>query len=184
MDGNWLNDEIINIYGQLIMHRAQEDINNIYPKIHCFNTFFYANMSKNYNLVRKWTKKIDIFALDYVIVPVHLGNHWTCSVLNFKEKRVEYYDSLHGSAANVLRIMRSYLEQESMDKKKQKFDFSAWTDYAPRDCPAQLNGNDCGVFTCLFMEYTAREQHFDFDGTSMPYFRRRIMWEIMKTKLM
>ena len=39
--------------------------------------------------------QIDIFALDFLIVPVHVGgSHWCLGVINFREKRLEYYDSL------------------------------------------------------------------------------------------
>ncbi|KNC96676.1 uncharacterized protein SPPG_07888 [Spizellomyces punctatus DAOM BR117] len=183
LDGNWLNDEVINFYGQLIMTRAKEDLAR-YPKLHCFNTFFYKYLTQNYGLVRKWTRKFDIFALDYVIMPVHLGNHWTCAVINFKRKRLEYYDSLHGGHSSIFKNLRHYLEQESKDKKKTTVDLSEWTEHVPKNVPVQLNGNDCGVFTCLFMEYTARERAFDFDGTHMPYFRKRIMCEILRKRLM
>ena len=35
-----------------------------------------------------------ILDLDRVIVPVHLGNHWTCALLDLAAKEVVYYDSL------------------------------------------------------------------------------------------
>jgi sentrin-specific protease 1 len=41
--------------------------------------------------------KMDIFALDKIIVPVHLGTHWCLAVINMRKKRVEYYDSLGGT---------------------------------------------------------------------------------------
>ena len=43
-----------------------------------------------------------------------------------------------------------YLKDESLKKKKVKFDMSDWTTENIQDCPRQLNGNDCGVFSCMF----------------------------------
>jgi hypothetical protein len=31
-----------------------------------------------------------LFAFDRIIIPVHLGNHWTCGLINFKDKRIEF----------------------------------------------------------------------------------------------
>ncbi|KAJ3276854.1 hypothetical protein HDV01_002909 [Terramyces sp. JEL0728] len=150
---NWLNDQIINFYGELIMDRAKKDAK--YPKIHIFNTFFYENLStKGYSSVRRWSKKFDVFGLDMVIIPVHLGMHWVCSAINLKQKRVEYYDSLHGSNERCL-----------------------------SDIPAQHNGYDCGVFTCMFMEYLSREADFEFGQKHMEYLRKRVAHEIINTKL-
>ena len=52
----------------------------------------------------------DVFAMDLVIVPIHChGNHWTLAVINFKQRRFEYYDSLRGgpdvARADAARIL-------------------------------------------------------------------------------
>jgi len=38
-----------------------------------------------------------------------LGNHWVCSAINFKKKRFEYYDSLHGGQRNALHVISFYI---------------------------------------------------------------------------
>ena len=35
-----------------------------------------------------------IFDLDYLLIPLHLGVHWACGVVNFKLKRFEYVTAL------------------------------------------------------------------------------------------
>ena len=51
------------------------------PSVETFNTFFYPKLRSNgYSSVRRWTKKIDIFSVDILLVPVHLGVHWCLSV--------------------------------------------------------------------------------------------------------
>ncbi|RKO83586.1 hypothetical protein BDK51DRAFT_23192, partial [Blyttiomyces helicus] len=180
----WLNDEIINMYCQMVMKRCKSNPER-YPAVHCFNTFFYKFMcDTGYNAVRKWTKKIDIFALDAVIIPVHLGMHWCCAIINIAKKRFEYYDSMHGGPGSCLQTLRKYLTAEHLDKKRSPIDLSSWTDYSPRDIPAQENGFDCGVFTCMWMEYASRREPFDFSQTNMPYLRQRIVAEILQSQLM
>ncbi|KAJ3152501.1 SUMO1 sentrin specific peptidase 1 [Geranomyces variabilis] len=181
----WLNDEVINYYGQMILARNKAQPEK-HPKVHIFNTFFYERLQASpfYQNVRRWTKKVDIFGLDKVIAPLHLGNHWTCGVINMRDKRFEYYDSLGPhSSSQIFSNLRNYVKHEWADKMGGEFDFDGWSDYAPMDVPRQLNGNDCGVFTSLFMDYAAADEPFDFDGEGMEYWRRRIMYEILRGRL-
>jgi sentrin-specific protease 1 len=76
--------------------------------------------------------KFDVFEKDYVIIPVHLGMHWCCSVIDFTQKKFRYFDSLHGNNSKCLRLLREYLEQESLDKKKLPYDTSDWADETPK----------------------------------------------------
>ena len=48
---------------------------------------------------------------------------------------------------------RDYLNDESKDKKGVEFDLSSWTASTPKDIPYQMNGSDCGVFTCMVSVY-------------------------------
>ena len=44
---------------------------------------------------------------------------------------------------------REYLKHEHLDKKGSELHLSGWTDFSPKDIPAQTNSSDCGVFTCM-----------------------------------
>ncbi|PKK16440.1 sentrin-specific protease 1-like, partial [Columba livia] len=71
---NWLNDEIINFYMNLLMERSKE---KGLPAVHAFNTFFFTKLkTAGYQAVKRWTKKVDIFSVDLLLVPIHLGVHW------------------------------------------------------------------------------------------------------------
>lgn len=78
---NWLNDEIINFYMSLICERSKSDQSQTYLKTHAFTTFFYPKLIKDgYTMLRRWTRKIDIFSFDLILIPLHLGLHWTLAV--------------------------------------------------------------------------------------------------------
>ena len=47
-----------------------------------------------------------------------MGMHWCLSVINFKKKRFEYYDSLFGQNDRCLTLLKEYIINESLDKKK------------------------------------------------------------------
>ncbi|PCH33418.1 cysteine proteinase [Wolfiporia cocos MD-104 SS10] len=190
----WLNDEIINFYGQLILDRAEAmkentDTNAPKPlKVHLFNTFFWSKLQgQGYEKARlaKWTKRIDIFDKDIVLIPVnHDNTHWTAAAINFKKKRIESYDSMGYIRHNVFKLLRQYLDDEHRNKKKAPFDFTGWVDHTMEDIPLQENAFDCGVFTCQFLEALSRgEETFRFKQIDMPYLRRRMVWEIGHAKL-
>jgi sentrin-specific protease 1 len=70
--GTWLNDEIVNFYGQLILERSEAHPNkvvkngarsekNMILNVHYFNSFFFEKLSQEgYEKARlaKWTKKV------------------------------------------------------------------------------------------------------------------------------
>ena len=80
---NWLDDEIINFYMEMINQRSKTS--GFYP-VWATNTFFFTTLKDSgYAKVRRWTKrqKIDIFNCEYMIVPVHLGKFWFIKQLFF-----------------------------------------------------------------------------------------------------
>ncbi|XP_062581299.1 sentrin-specific protease 1-like [Saccostrea cucullata] len=179
---NWLNDEIINFYMNQLVERGEADGK---PKVYAFNTFFYPKvMSQGHDSVRRWTRRVDIFSKDYILIPVHLGMHWCLAVIDFKKKMIRYFDSMGGNNMGCLNALKEYLCAESLDKKKQKFDLSEWKTEITKEIPQQMNGSDCGMFTCKFAEYITREADINFTQEHMPYFRKRMVYEIVKKKLL
>lgn len=75
-------------------------------------------------------------------------------------------------------------QDESMDKKKKGFDTSGWKKVNASPIPQQFNGSDCGVFACMFAEHLARDAPFSFSQDNMPYFRKKMIIEILEGKLM
>ncbi|XP_076093973.1 uncharacterized protein LOC143064775 [Mytilus galloprovincialis] len=179
---NWLNDEVINFYMNMLMERGEKDN---YPKCYAFNTFFYPKiMSGGHSTVRRWTKKVDIFSYDYLIVPVHLGMHWCLCIVDFKKKCIKYYDSMGGQNVKCLNAVKQYLCDECKDKKNQQFDQSGWSTEIAEDIPQQMNGSDCGMFACKFADYITRGANITFEQKHMSYFRRRMVYEIVKKNLL
>lgn len=183
---NWLNDEVINFYFELLLQRSKG--NAKLPKIHIFNTFFYPKLKSNgFSAIKRWTRKVDIFSFDIIFIPIHLGIHWCCAEINFKERSICYYDSLHNSNYACLNLLQEYLVEEHMDKKGTdgsiEFNFNDWILSSPKGIPCQQNGYDCGVFACTFAEYRSRNAEFTFSQKDMNYFRDRISYEIVKGTL-
>ncbi|XP_010873596.1 sentrin-specific protease 1 [Esox lucius] len=181
---NWLNDEVINFYMNLLVERSKDPS---LPTVHTFNTFFFPKLrSAGYSAVRRWTKKMDVFSVDIILVPVHLGVHWCLAVVDLRKKSVTYFDSMGGNNDEACRILLQYLQQESKDKKGKDLDTSDWTLQSKKrnEIPQQMNGSDCGMFTCKYAEYITKDKPITFTQKHMPYFRRRMVWEILNRKLL
>lgn len=84
----------------------------------------------------------------------------------------------------------------------------------PQEIPQQMNGSDCGMFTCKYAEYITKEKpikftqviqphtftcvlfyYYGWKSTTfinwicpvqrhMPYFRKRMVWELVNRKLL
>ena len=191
--GEWLNDEVINFFMELLKGRAaaRSSGDAALPRVHFFNTLFYAKLTKDergydYSGVKRWTRKNKLFEQDMLVCPVHVhGNHWVLAVVNFRDKRFEYYDSLKGSEGQCLKNLRRYLKDESLDKLKSTWDDTGWTDHNFRDgTPQQRNGWDCGVFMCKTADYLSQEGKLEFTQQDMEYFRRRLVVEIRNSQLL
>ena len=188
---NWLNDEIINFYLQMIVERNKNADKEKYPnipdnwaKVYAMNTFFLPKLrTTGYSAIKSWTQKVDIFSFDKILVPVHLDVHWCLAVIDLKKKGVYFYDSMGSDKTDILKKLLEYLKQEHMDKKKSEFDTSGFKLQNVKDIPRQMNGSDCGMFTLKYAEYLSRNASITFTQEDMPYFRRRIVYEIVNNKV-
>ncbi|KAI7834419.1 hypothetical protein BX661DRAFT_138513 [Kickxella alabastrina] len=189
MPGKWLNDEVINFYMQLIMGRSANAGGGkaaSLPKVHAFNTFFFSTLRENgYARVKRWTRRIDVFAMDLVVVPVHLGVHWCCAIVDFGQRSIRYYDALLGENTECLELLMEYLRLESRDKRGGKvFDEQGWAMTCEKDIPRQQNGYDCGVFAVAFAEHIARGAELDFAQENCAFLRRKMVYEIATKALL
>ncbi|XP_064460955.1 sentrin-specific protease 1-like [Ornithodoros turicata] len=179
---NWLNDEVINFYMNLLVERGRTDN---FPSVYAFNTFFYPKLvAGGHVALKRWTRKVDLFSHDLVLVPVHLGAHWCLAVIDFRSKTIQYYDSMGGSNPECLEALRDYLKDESLDKRQEKLDMSEWTLETVKGVPQQMNGSDCGMFALKYAEYITRDAKITFSQMNMPYFRRRMVYEILTKRLL
>ena len=176
---NWLNDEVINFYMSMIVERSKES--DRWPKVYAFNTYFYPKiMLHGHASVARWTQEVDVFSYDLLLVPVHLGDHWCLAVVDFKRSGVYYYDSMGGDNLECLEALCGYLRMEHLDKKGLPYSTDGLQLVVMKEIPPQRNSSDCGIFSCQYAECIARRAEITFDQTDMPYFRRRMMWEILK----
>uniref|UniRef100_A0A3P8VU32 Sentrin-specific protease 5 n=1 Tax=Cynoglossus semilaevis TaxID=244447 RepID=A0A3P8VU32_CYNSE len=168
-DQNWLNDQIINMYGELIMESAHH-------KVHFLNSFFHPQlMTKGYDGVKRWTKQVDLFSKTLLLVPVHLDVHWCLVTANVVTKKIYLYDS-QGNNAEVQCCF------QAREKQKSAF-MNGWTLWLSEGIPQQMNENDCGLFVLEYCRRLALEKPMRFSQKDIPKIRRRIYKELCDCKL-
>ena len=182
----WLNDKVMGNYLLLIGKRSKENPGD-YPNCHVFATHFYTLLSRtgrgyDFDRVKSWTRRVDLFSMDVIIMPIHMGNHWTMAIVLPQKHHIDYYDSLGGTNSKCVDILKRYMKDEYKDKKKTELKVS-WTHTFQRDIPQQNNGYDCGVFACRFAECAGRGSAPDFSQSRMAYFRQRMILEIVSKKI-
>ncbi|KAJ1407653.1 Ulp1 protease family, C-terminal catalytic domain [Sesbania bispinosa] len=188
--GAWLNDEVINLYLELLKEREQREPQK-FLKCHFFNTFFYKKLISGRNgydfkSVRRWTSQrklgYGLFECDKIFVPIHKEIHWCLAVINKKDKKFQYLDSLKGRDNHVLHVLAKYFVDEVKDKTGKDIDVSTWEKEFVEDLPEQENGFDCGVFMIKYADFYSRGLGLCFKQEHMPYFRLRTAKEILRLK--
>merc|ERR1719154_554432 len=112
---------------------------------------------------------------------------WECTgalPIDIKKKAITYYDSMGGNNLACLRALTDYVKDEHLAKKGKALDMSSWKQVVAKEIPQQMNGSDCGMFTCKFAEYLSRRARITFSQKDMPYFRRRMVYEIVENTLL
>jgi sentrin-specific protease 1 len=187
--GAWLNDEVINLYLELLKEREKREPKK-FLKCHFFNTFFYKKINGrsgyDYKSVRRWTTQrklgYSLFDCDKIFVPIHKDVHWCLAVISKKEEKFQYLDSLRGRDKEVMKVLAKYIVDEVKDKNGKDIDVDSWKHEYVEDLPDQENGFDCGMFMIKYIDFYSRNVGLCFNQEHMPYFRLRTAKEILKLR--
>ncbi|KAI0598027.1 hypothetical protein F4775DRAFT_592780 [Biscogniauxia sp. FL1348] len=87
-EGQFLNDNLVIFYLRYLQDRLETERPDLARRIYFQNTFFYdkLKMAKsghqiNYDSVKAWTSKVDLFTKDYIIVPINEYTHWYVAII-------------------------------------------------------------------------------------------------------
>jgi len=102
----FLNDVIIDFYLKYLQHGKFSHIKEVMDRTHMFTTYFYNRLTtrpriakgkthpvednpslsaaeKRYERVERWTKKVNLFDKDFIVVPINEHAHWFVCVICF-----------------------------------------------------------------------------------------------------
>ena len=88
-EGEFLNDNLISFYLRYLEQRLEAERPELAKRVYFFNTFFFATLTNthkgrkrfNYEGVQKWTRSVDLFTYDYIIVPINEQAHWYLAII-------------------------------------------------------------------------------------------------------
>ncbi|XP_051532055.1 sentrin-specific protease 3-like isoform X1 [Myxocyprinus asiaticus] len=177
---NWLNDQVMNMYGDLVMDAAPE-------KVHFFNSFFYDKLrTKGYDGVKRWTKNVDIFQKKFLLIPIHLEVHWSLVCVNVPQRSITYFDSQRTLNRRCPKHIAKYLQAEAIKREQKEF-YTGWKGLFKmvgcKNVARQNNDSDCGAFVLQYCKCLALEQPFSFGQQDMPKLRRQMYKELCHCKL-
>lgn len=109
------HSQVINFYMNLVMSRSEQEVGG--RKVYSFSTFLFPKLhSGGHAAVRRWTKAVDLFLYDVILVPLHLGVHWSLAVSNI----------LHVSWIQTLETLRTLTSLLWHTEKDEQLLFGAW----------------------------------------------------------
>ncbi|KAI0167130.1 cysteine proteinase [Hypoxylon sp. FL1284] len=83
-EGEFLNDNLLIFYLRYLQHTLEAKRPDLAQRIYFQNTYFYEKLRSqttskgniNYDSVKAWTSKVDLFTKDFIIVPINESAHW------------------------------------------------------------------------------------------------------------
>ena len=157
----YLCDESINFVIEMlaVQNDALCTANPTLRRCHFFPSHFVTRILEdgfNYDKVKRWAKKKDIFEADKIFFPIHLSwLHWALGVVDMQQKDISYYCSLHreGGAKDYCRHLMEWVKWEYFNRSRGKpFPYEDFT-FTIRKGPLQGNPYDCGPFVLKVIDY-------------------------------
>jgi len=160
--GFLIDDNIIDF---VLFYKAEERSygeNFSADKLYIFSSCFYKKLTDfNPNRIRNWTRGINIFSKEFVVIPVCTGIHWLLVIvkMNYGDGvSIMILDSANRSSSragvrprpSVERTVRTYLQDEWVAKAQNKGREISFVQVKYPDVPQQPNDTDCGAYVMKF----------------------------------
>ncbi|XP_028413631.1 uncharacterized protein LOC114536483 isoform X1 [Dendronephthya gigantea] len=182
-NNQWLNDEIINFYGNLLQECAQKmpNVSITIKNSFCFTKFKKEEFSNSF---ARWMDKDSSVLSDLLMFPINEDKHWTLCVVDKRNKVVTYYDSLGGTdcipdyVVDHLKLIRKLVTHLYPEHNSESWSFGT-----AKDIPKQDNYIDCGVFLCQYMKHLVFQQPFSFNQKDIAKIRLDMVNEIRNKEI-
>lgn len=179
--GNWLNDEVINAYCNLIAGNTSEVV--------LMNSFFLPilqqtpliSLTKIHKIIRR--KGVEsIFDRQKVVIPVNIRSaHWAIYCIDHNTETITNYDSLDWEDASISEVISRYISLEFEDlgtfTRKEYGRVKA-------NAGVQVGTDDCGVFALLNARNCCFEGKIEVEQALIPMYRRLITLELKKGRFL
>lgn len=190
-DNDWLNDSVLDLKTRVFME-SFEDVEKI-SNIFVYSGLFYGgfleaiNLQRDLHVLPNWTKNVDIFAMDFVFIPMSYNSHWSLCVgvrlgqwlsdtydTSSTKNRVDdegknlgcllFVDSLNAfhSYQDDAKLIKLYLSAEWKKCKKYNMEWRN-RDETFMDCTLESNPNLNLFCDIQSVQCSSPKQHNGFD---------------------
>ena len=123
-NGSQVSDNVVNGVAMLINEEefVKKMSNPLYRPSYVFSSHFlkrlFADEGKyNFENVKRWTKRVDVFSCSKLYFPFHTGNnvagHWAVFEVDHEAKTISFFCSLHGRMdTDIGQAIERWLEDE------------------------------------------------------------------------
>ena len=191
---NWVKDEIIDLYFELIMKTEKE--------FFAFPLHFFTLLKKEgYESVKTWYEEKNLFSYKKLFFPIYDNNHYYLMVYENAHQKIESYDPYDFISYSIKLQTLKMKENQSYHEAslsylvnnylKPKFEavyegmllqFKSVV-HTPPEIPKQANDSDCGVFLLQFAKHIVLKKKLDFKSEHVESFRQEMKIELSLKKL-
>ncbi|KAI2623450.1 hypothetical protein GGS21DRAFT_494291 [Xylaria nigripes] len=111
-EGQFLNDNLIIFYLRYLQQKLENDKPDLAKRVYFQNTFFFDKLKPtktgqgiNYDSVKAWTSKVDLFSKDFIIVPINEYAHWYVAIIHNAPKLIpspDAHEKIDGSESDMI----------------------------------------------------------------------------------
>jgi sentrin-specific protease 1 len=166
--GEWLNDDAINIYIELMDKNLTKN-----SQCKLLNSYFATTtMGKTENMILRYLKKKGIDKNCSLIMPVNDRRHWFFA--KFEGNTLTVYDSIRKRSDEYFEYS---IFKNALKFGKNLYGVDLTIEVSPT-YPQQNNGYDCGVFMLLGIRDSLRGREWSFRQGDMRFKRTQLACEI------
>ena len=183
-DGEMLNYQCVDFFMKYLQCNLMgKEVPELSKRVHVFNSFFYQKLTQKqskedagesvdavtaaHRRVKGWTKGVDIFSKDFLLIPIHNALHWSLVIVCYpggdvggeRQPMILHLDSMTQSGGHpsdpLSRNIKKYLDKEWTAQRGEECSKFTSRNFMPTyrmNTPRQQNGCDCGVFILAFVE--------------------------------
>ncbi|CAI7666750.1 unnamed protein product [Penicillium palitans] len=147
---DFLNDNLIALYMRFLQDHLERTNNEAAKRIYFFNTYLFATLTNtprghrgiNYEGVEKWTRNVDLFSYDYIVVPINESAHWYVAIIcNLPSLSL-------GSASGVEPVQTPTLQKESSNASESEIQEIEETPEPEQRSKSEANASDKASQSC------------------------------------
>eukprot|EP00961_Rhodomonas_salina_P145528 1958483-Rhodomonas_salina.1 len=179
----FLNDSLIDFHCRWVTKQMQPQVAK---RFHIFSSFLHAKLAQDLSKedreadAVKWSKGVDVFEKDYILIPICQKLHWSLAVVCFPRLEGElletaeknhaggrqqhqayqvpcilHFNSIRKNVPAIFQRIRGYLQHfwdvhHAHKHGKRDFESKSLRGYNP-NCPQQPNEWDCGIYVMEFI---------------------------------